>query len=161
MWERELKHLVGENWVADLAILYAVDEEKVFWYLTRGHLKTWQVGFEEVQRLARQNLDAYFDRHPGTFVTGPEGGIAMPAERDSYNASRLLSPKFRQQLQQLLGPQFVIGVPQRDFFIAFQETDADLMKRIKQQVAHDFDRAEHALTKRLLFVSPDGVSEYV
>ena len=32
-WEQNFPNFVGENWIADLAILYVVDESNAYWYI--------------------------------------------------------------------------------------------------------------------------------
>lgn len=91
--------------------------------------------------------------------TDEDPRLLMPVKPDAYNCSRVLDPDFHVQLRELFGPELIVGVPNRDFFVAATLKDPDLISRIRKRVHQDFANMHHPLTKRLLVVSADGVSK--
>ena len=86
--------------------------------------------------------------------------MVLPAKRDSYNAVRFLCPEFRDELLELFGRPFVIGLPNRDFFVATAVESRELLQHCQQQVRSDYATSDHPLCDRLLWVSAEGVTEY-
>ena len=86
--------------------------------------------------------------------------MVLPAKHDTYNAVRFLCPEFRDQLLELFGREFVIGLPSRDFFAATAVESREVLQHFQQQVRSDFATSDHPLSDRLLLVSDEGVSEY-
>ena len=96
-------------------------------------------------------------------LTGePDGAqLLLPERPDAYNSARLLSKSFHRSLQELLGREFVVGVPNRDFFVAVSLNSDEVIEQVQTKIIDDHDRMDHPLSKRLLLVSSDGVSEFV
>lgn len=164
VWRENFPNFVGEPWVAELMILYVVDESHAYWYIRDDLLDHWQVSRADLHALAMQNLDNYFQEHTMEFMlAGDDDGprILMPNRPDAYNTSRLLSEAFHGKLQELLGQEFAVGVPNRDFFVAVSLESRETVEQIRQKVSGDFAQMDHPLSDRLLLVSSDGVSEYL
>jgi hypothetical protein len=163
-WRDSFPNFIGEPWVADLIILYVVDESNAYWYIREDLLETWNLSREALHDLALENLDVYFSRHSMEFtLVGEEHGpkVLMPNRPDAYNTSRLLSREFHVKLRKLLGREFAVGIPNRDFFVAVNLESSDAVAQIRHKVSEDFAQMDHPLTDRLLLISNDGVSEYV
>ena len=163
VWRECFPNFVGEPWIAGLAVLYVVDESNAYWYIRQDLVQTWNLGRDELHRLALTNLARHFS-NPGREMTlvGDEESprLLTPAQPDAYNASRLLSDSFHSQVRELLGRQFAVGIPNRDLFIAVSLDSGETIEHIRRQVAEDFSQKDHPLCERLLLVSDDGVSEY-
>lgn len=86
--------------------------------------------------------------------------MMMPVKPDAYNCSRILDPQFHSRLRSMFGPEFVVGVPNRDFFVAVSLKEKELIEQVRNRVKDDFSTMHHPLTRRLLLVSADGVSEF-
>jgi uncharacterized protein YtpQ (UPF0354 family) len=142
--------------------LYVVDEAQAYWYIRHDLLKKWNLSAGELHDLALSNLDRYFDEHPTEMLlTGQEDGpkLLMPHKPDAYNTARLLSHEFHDKLREVLGREFAIGMPNRDFFVALSTDAPDMLQHIRERVREDFSQMDHPLTDKLLLVSADGVSE--
>lgn len=162
VWRQNFPNFVGEPWVGNLMILYVVDEAQAYWYIRNELLQKWRLSAEQLHDLAMHNLERYFDEHPAEMVlSGQEDGpkLLMPHKPDAYNTSRLLSPSFHEKLRDLLGREFAVGMPNRDFFVALSTDAPDMLQHIRDRVREDFSQMDHPLTDKLLLVSPDGVSE--
>jgi hypothetical protein len=162
-WQENFPNHVGEPWVGPLAILYVVDQPDTYWYVRDDLLEKWGISQRELHDLALSNLSAYWDVSPMELhVAAGEHGPSMvlPAKRDAYNAVRFLCPQFRDELLELFGRPFVIGLPNRDFFVATAAESRELLQHCQQQVRSDYTTADHPLCDRLLWVGEDGVTEY-
>jgi len=155
--------VIGEPWVAGLWTLFVVDEGDTYWYVRDDLRRRWDISLDHLKRLALDNLDTYFENKMDDLViAGPESAPAliMPSTQDAYNAAWILSPSFQAFLRGLLGEQCLVGLPNRDFFVAFR-ADRELCEPIREKVVEDHRRMDHPLTDRLLLLSPDGVSEFL
>lgn len=163
VWQEHFGEFAAQPWVAGLVIMYVVDEDESYWYIRRDLVEQWSISMDDVHEYSLQNLDGYFEQNSMEFMlTGdPEGPrLLLPHRADTYNTARLLSGAFHSSMQEILGREFIVGVPNRDFFVAVSLHSDDMIDEIRRKVADDFDRMDHPLSNRLLLVSSDGVSEY-
>jgi len=150
-------------WVGGLCVGYVVDEDDSYRYVHQKMIEAWNLSPDDLHDLALKNLRRYSATHPleVTMVGDDENPrVLMPVKPDAYNCSRVLDPDFHCQLRELFGPELILGVPNRDFFIAATLKDPELISQIRKRVDEDFSALHHPLTRRLLVVSADGVSEY-
>jgi len=150
-------------WVGGLAVGYVVDEDDSYRYVQQRMLEHWDLSVDEIHDLAIDNLKQYAIDHPleVTMVGSEEDPrMLMPVKPDAYNCSRILDPGFHGRLRDLFGPELIVGVPNRDFFVAVTMRDRDLIEQVRVRVNEDHATMHHPLTRRLLVVSADGVSEY-
>ncbi len=150
-------------WVGGLSVGYVVDEDDSYRYVHQQMLDHWSLSMDELHDLAIENLQQYAIDHPlEVTMVGDESRPRMlvPLKPDAYNCSRILDPAFHGRLRDLFGPELIVGVPNRDFFVAVTIKDADLIEQVRIRVNEDFATMHHPLTRRLLVVSADGVSEY-
>ena len=154
---------VWEPWIAGLMVLYVVDEAESYWYIRDELRQQWGVSSDDLNRLALQNLDAHFaDRSSELVAADDKNGLkmVMPQTPDAYNATLALSRSFQDALRKLIGPECLIGVANRDFFIAFHADSREMRGHICRQVGQDYGQKDHPLTDRLLLLSQDGISEW-
>ncbi|MDB5336130.1 MAG: hypothetical protein JWN70_1749 [Planctomycetaceae bacterium] len=162
-WKERFSNFIGSDWVAGLVILYVVDESHAYWYIRQELLDMWGRSTDELHDTAMQNLDRYFHDSPMelTGAGDPDGPqILLPSRPDAYNSSRFLSSEFRGKLQDVLGREFAVGMPNRDFFVAVSTQTPEAVEHVRQKVAEDYLQMDHPLTSTMLFVTSDGVSEY-
>ncbi len=163
VWRESFPNFVARPWIANLMVLYVVDESQAYWYIRNDLLERWQLTQDELHALAIKNLGDYFEEHGmELMLTGEESGARMllPSRPDAYNTSRLLSESFHKSMQEVLGREFAAGIPNRDFFVAVSLDSETTVEHIRQKIAEDYARMDHPLSDRLLLVSSDGVSEY-
>jgi uncharacterized protein YtpQ (UPF0354 family) len=164
IWQSNFSGFLGTPWVADLVVLYVVDESSAYWYIHEDLLEHWGISRDELHALALANMADYFERkeadltYSGNHDSGPR--LLMPNGPDAYNTVRLLDESFNSRLREMLGREFAVGIPNRDFFVAVSLNCPDTLDSVRQRVKDDFDQMDHPLTNRLLLVSQDGVSEY-
>lgn len=163
VWKNQFAEFAVEAWIADLMILFVVDEQDAYWYIRQDLMEEWGLDCERLRQVAMSNLDEYFEKNSMEFMlTGEPDGpkLLLPHRPDAYNTARILSRRFHAYVQEILGREFVVGVPNRDFFVAASLHSEEVVGQIRQKVADDFQRMDHPLSDRLLLVSTDGVSEY-
>ncbi len=165
LWKEKFPNIVGTPWVGGLVILYVVDEANAYWYIRDELLGHWSLTQDELHQMAIENLRSYFEKEPMEMAvaTSEEGDprMMMPNQPDTYNSARLLCDSFRERMREAVQSDLVVGAPGRDFFIAISIKAPEMLPEIRQQVERDFDNTDHPLTKRLLLLTADGVSELV
>ena len=161
--DSSLEDFVKVPWVAGLSIMFVLDEDDTYRFVHSSMMESWQATEEELRDLAMKNLESYARDNPlEVSVVGEDGDARMliPVNPNAYNSVRLLGGQLHMRLRQLLGAELVVGIPNRDFFVAVSLNHPQLVGQIRQQVAQDFHQMHHPLTSRLLVISADGVSEY-
>jgi hypothetical protein len=163
MWQAQFPYFVGLPWVGGLVVLYVIDESQAYWYVRDDLIDAWNLSRDELHRIAMDNLNRYFENRPMEFtVAGEEEGprLLVPARPDAYNTSRLLSETFHEKLRGVLGGQFAVGTPSRDFFVAISLDSSETVEHVRRKVEDDFQNMDHPLSDRMLLVTHDGVTEY-
>lgn len=167
---RLLPMLKGEDWIANLPNLastefapgvrlcFAVDSPTRVAYVTGEMLKTWDVPLERVQEIAQDNLARSGPVEMMTLRDEEESVVALVVNvQDGYDATRLALPSVREAFAEELGDVYLVGLPNRDFLIAFSERDEQTRSGIIRQVKHDFQRMNHAITPVIYRVRPDHI----
>jgi hypothetical protein len=155
---------VRQPWVGGLSIGYVIDEDDSYRYVHQTMLDTWEISLDDLHSAAIENLQSYAEEHPlEVTVVGEEDApkMLMPLKPDAYNCSRILDPEFHSRLRGLFGRELVLGLPNRDFFVVVSLKEPDLIQQIRDQVVEDHAVMHHPLTRCLLLISADGVSEYI
>src|SRR5690606_35857472 len=79
------------------------------------------------------------------------------ASGDSYDASRLMLPELYNKLSEVLGPNLLVGVPNRDFMIVLTEDDHELVENVSNQVKIDGETRPYSISGKLYRLTKDGV----
>lgn len=162
-WQEKFPNFAGMPWVGGLVVLYVVDEFNAYWYIREELLDMWNLSTDDLHEIAIANLNQYFENSPMEFtIAGEEEGprLLIPRRPDAYNTSRLLSEKFHSRLRTILGSEFAVGTPGRDFFVAVSLDSSDTVEQVRKRVEDDFQQMDHPLSDRLLLVTRDGVTEF-
>jgi uncharacterized protein YtpQ (UPF0354 family) len=149
--------LVSAEFAPGLKLYFAIDEPKMIAFVTPELLARWDVPLERVQEVALDNLA----RREAELMALP-GEAGRPAAlvvntADGFAASRLALPGLREAFAEHLGDRYLVGVPNRDFLIAFSEQDAETAESIAAQVQRDYHRMDHPITPVIYRVGPDSI----
>lgn len=159
----QLEDFVRMPWVGGLSIMFVLDDDDTYRFVHPEMLIRWGMNSEQLMQVALHNLEDYADNNPlEVRMVGDESDakMLMPSTPNAYNSVRLLGEQLSGRLRDLLGPELIVGVPNRDFFVAVSLKDLELVQQVQDRVTHDFQSMHHPLTSRLLVISADGVSEY-
>jgi len=161
--DNSLADFVRIPWVGGLSIMFVLDEDSTYRFVHKRMLERWELTLEELEKHAMANLETWAANNPlEVTLIGEDGAPRMlvPLEPNAYNSVRLLGDSLHGRLRQLLGAELVVGVPNRDFFVAVSLNHPQLISQVRQRVIQDYQSMHHPLTSRLLVISADGVSEY-
>ncbi|MEM9165980.1 MAG: DUF1444 family protein [Planctomycetota bacterium] len=145
--------------VNDTVIVFVLDQPSMTVSITTEQMIRWGVTLDELDALARDNVDAYTPELDMQFVESKEGGqAAIISEQDGYDAARLLMTDLRPMLASRLGPDFLVAVPARDMFVALSAGPTPFLRRLHRRVVQDFNRLPYPITDQLFLVTRDGIA---
>ncbi len=149
VYERKLPMLAYRPLAGELLLAYVIDEGSSVGYLNERHLRTWNVTEAELHERALANLRGKaWTPYPGVLGAG-KGALLIFNSRDGYDAARIVLPELFREFQASLPGTLVVGVPNRDFLIAFSDANRRVFDQIAAQVATDAQTKAHALTAQL------------
>ncbi|MEP7189636.1 MAG: DUF1444 family protein, partial [Roseiflexaceae bacterium] len=79
---------------------------------------------------------------------------------DGYDATRLLLSEVLSDWAREVPGHLVIGIPNRDFLIAFSDANSEVLRSVAAQVQSDAAQREYGLTEQLFTLSNGVVKEY-
>jgi uncharacterized protein YtpQ (UPF0354 family) len=159
--ERNLPMVVYRPFLADLIITYVIEDADRAAYINEQHLDHWEIGAHELHDQAIANLRRRTDERGNMTVTG-EGAqrLIIFSTQDGHDAARLLLPAILDGWRSQFPGRMVIGIPNRDFLIAFSDADDTILANIARQIQIDAAQREHGLTDQLFTLENGVVREY-
>lgn len=140
-------------------IVFVIDLPHMTVSVTTEQMIRWGVNADDLEAVARKNLDTYVPELTVQLVESKEGGkAAIVSEQDGYDAARLLLSSLHRRLSPQLGGDFFVATPARDMFIAMTGDPAQFMHRLRTRVEQDYRRLPYPITPALFFVTRDGVA---
>ncbi|MCA9294159.1 MAG: DUF1444 family protein [Phycisphaerales bacterium] len=145
--------------VNDTVIVFVIDLPNMTVSVTTEQMARWGVNEEELEAVARANLDQYAPTLEFRTVEAEDGGKAiLLVMQDGYDASRILLSDLFETLAPEFGGDFYVATPSRDMFLALGADSENFLERIAERVEHDFDRLPYPITDRLFYVTRDGIA---
>lgn len=159
--ERNLPMLAYQLLLGDLIVSYVIREPQSVVYINEKHLELWEVNEYTLHSQALENLRRLTDRE-GNYKTIGTGAqrLFVWETQDGYDATRLLLTDTLVAWQHQLPGKIVIGVPNRDFLIAFSDSDRTVLEGVARQIQVDATQQEHGLTDRLFTIRNATLREY-
>lgn len=159
--ERQLPMLVYRDFLADLIITYVVDEPRSVTFINEVHLERWGIAVQDLHERALANLRRRTDEQVD-YITTNEGDqrLFIYNSQDGYDATRLLLPDLLAEWARQLPGRMVIGIPNRDFLIAFSDANDEIMRNVAQQIQADSVNRQYGLTDQLFTLADGQVREY-
>lgn len=151
--------MVHRPFSRDLVVAYSLDLGKFDRFVSDADATKWQVTADAIEPAAIANLEGLSKDTPIKVIpagAGRSGGFAAIAQRDAYDASRLLLPGFRSRLIAALGEFVYAGIPNRDLLIAWSRdfpAHAQFIARIRE----DAQTQPHPLTNEIFVITQAGV----
>jgi len=160
-WVQEVPEemrLVTVDFAPGIVMCFVIDEPTRMAYVKQEMLAHWDVPVERIQEVAQDHLAA---KGPVELagLNGPDDKpFALICNmRDAYDAARLCLPAMREQFAQILGDEYLVGLPNRDFLIAFSEKDPEMTANIVRRIKHDYHQMNHAITPTIYRVRQDTI----
>ncbi len=145
--------------VNDTVVVFVLDLPQMTVSVTTEQMIRWGLETEDLEALARENLDRYVPSLEVQLVESKEGGLAaIVSEQDGYDAARLLLSGLFDRLAPQLGGDFLVATPARDMFVAMSRGPHDFVDRLHDRVAEDFKRMPYPITSDFFYVTRDGVA---
>lgn len=146
-------------YVNDTVIVFVTDMPNMTVSITTEQLIRWGVVAEDVEEIARKNLDAYAPELEVQVIESKEGGkAAILSEQDGYDAARVLMGGLYARLAPQLGGNFYVATPARDMFVALSEGPSTFLRRLRDRVEHDYRRLPYPITDQFFYCTRDGVA---
>lgn len=146
-------------YVNDTVIVFVLDMPHMTVSITTEQVIKWGISIDDLEELARENLDIYAPELEMQVIESAEGGKAViVAEQDGYDAARLLLGDLHMKLAAQLGADFYVATPARDMFIALSCEPTSFVDRLRKRVAEDFSRLPYPITQDLFLVTQDGIA---
>jgi uncharacterized protein YtpQ (UPF0354 family) len=135
---------------------YVLDHGRQVDYVQHDMLEPWGVDSQRVHDTAVANVEALSEDVEIEISKARGGGRFTAVDTDdSYDAARLVLPRFRDRLLSALGTPIFAGIPNRDFLVAWS-ADAPFAV-FADQVAKDFGKQPYPITDAIFHVDRDGV----
>ena len=160
IFEHLSRELVAHvEFVNDTVIVFVIDLPNMTVSVTTEQMLRWGKTAEQLEEVARRNLDHYAPELELRTMESEEGGRAIVvSHQDGYDASRLLMSDLFRTLGNELGGNFLVATPSRDMFVALSEEDEDFLERVQERVCSDYERLPYPITPRLFYVCRDGIA---
>ncbi len=158
--EQKLPMLVYRPLVGELMVTYVIDEGQSVAFLNEVHLERWGVTEPLLWAQAVGNLRARPVHTPAHVIGSGAGSLLIVNGGDGYDATRVLLPELFSGLAARIPGRIVIGVPNRDFLIAFSDADRRIFDQVRAQIETDARAQEHPLTDQLLTYNNGALALY-
>lgn len=145
---RRLGQPARRPFLAGLSVVYGVQAEDQFTFITPADLSRWRRAVRELDRLALDNLARETREHEALLC---EDELCGWASGDGYDATRMIVPQLRREIVEEIGPA-AYAIPREDVFVALPLRLAD---RIKARVERDFAAAPNPISPEI-FVERNG-----
>ena len=145
--------------VNETVVVFVIDLPQMTVSITTEQLIRWGLTVEDLEEIAKTNLDRYAPELELQLVESKEGGrAAILSQQDGYDAARLLLSNLFRTLAPKLGGNFYVATPARDMFLAMSADPEPFVKRLQDRVLHDYKRLPYPITSDLFLVTADGVA---
>ncbi len=140
-------------------VVFVIDLPQMTVSVTTEQIIKWRTTPEELEEIAKSNLDLYAPELELQLVESREGGrAAIVAEQDGYDAARLLMTDLYKRLAPRLGGDFLVATPARDMFVALSPGPGPFIERLRSRVRQDYRRLPYPITETFFYVTRDGVA---
>lgn len=148
--ERQLPLILYRPFLADLMITYVIDEADSVAFINEEHLAKWEVAEHSIHNQALDNLrQRTLNATDYTTVGTGAQRLFIFSSQDGYDATRILLPDILDQWRAQLPGRMVIGIPNRDFLIAFSDLDRMTLTSMARQIQLDSIQRSYGLTDQL------------
>lgn len=157
---QQIPGLISRPLAGDLVVCYVIDEGQRVVFVNEQHAERWDVSESLLYEIGLRNLRARsWQPRPGRLGSGA-GGLLIFNSGDGYDATRILLPELFTEIAEQQPGSLVIGVPNRDFLIAFSDAATSVFEQVSAQITVDAQTRDHPLTAQLFTIRDDNVLLY-
>lgn len=153
--------VVAQQLLDGLRIAYAIDSTRSIAYISKKAFEKWGISVDDLHATALKNLLERSETMHAQAEQDEAGRVRViiMQKMDGYDASRILLPGLHDRLREHLGSPFVAAIPNRDILICFRN-EPEIVRKISQHVARDFQTMPHQVSQRLFLITADGIADY-
>ncbi|MFN8487595.1 MAG: DUF1444 family protein [Caldilineaceae bacterium] len=156
--------ILHRPFVTGLVVTYVFDFPNHRTYLNQSHmtelLGNQDVTVDQVHADALINLRKVVAQHKVMSVGSLRERLICCETHDGYAATTILLPEMMAEWSKRITGRMLIGIPNRDFIIAFSEQHPSGVETIARQVRRDAAKRQHPLLSRLLAWEDGQLHEY-
>jgi uncharacterized protein YtpQ (UPF0354 family) len=139
--------------VGGLAVVYAVDRENDFTIVTAADVERWGQPLADLHELAFDNLLRQTNQDQKLLCEPSDGEeLCGWASGDGYDATRMLVPELRRQIERVYDGPAVYAVPMEHVFVALSfevATRRGTEKALRTRVEQQFQTSENPVSPEL------------
>jgi len=162
--QQNVPPLVHRPFVAGLVITYVFDFPSSRAYVNVDMMakitRQSEIPFEAIHEYALENLR----RRTTSRIYKTHGlrskTMIVCETHDGYAATRVLLPDLMARWAERIPGRMLIGIPNRDFLVAFSDRNPSRVAAIASQTRHDAARRDHPLCADLLVWQDGQIGEY-
>ncbi len=155
----EKEQVAHISFVNDTSILYVLDMPRMTVSITIEQMLRWGVDIDELDVIARDNLEKYHPNLKLQFVEARDGGRAAIFNiQDGYDAARLLLESLWKRLAPEFKGNFYVAAPARDLFLAISCDPDNFVEKLQEKIVQDYRRMPYPISQNLFLVTQDGVA---
>ena len=149
--------ILHTKFTGNLLVAYVLDMGAMNRYVTTEDAAGWGKSQKELHDISVENLESI---SKGMSMQALGNDIVAIAINDSYDAARVILPRIQKKMIELLGAEFRVGIPNRDFLIFWSKRlDNEGVKKLEKQISEDFKSMPYPLSNKVLFFKEERFSE--
>lgn len=152
------KHLLANEWLADVVICYALKSGDVYRFVTGWDADRWGTDAQGIHEVAIANLcKLEWPRRLEGAMQADGGRLIIVATSDGLASSRLLHPDLHRMFRGPLGSPFRAGIPDRDTLVIYSDRRRS-SQQTERTLRKDHRTSGYPITPRPFLVTPDGIA---
>ncbi len=149
------RELVALPFAGELAIAFVLDEDERYSYITIQTQRTWAVSGVDMFSAALTNLRRLSEGLVWKQINSGPRSYFLCETFDGYDASRMLLPRELAHIAGRVVGNLIVGIPHRDYMVAFGDSDLAFVTEMSESVQNDFLHGTYPITPQL-FTLEDG-----
>lgn len=146
-----------------LVVVYGIEEsESKIRYITYQDLRDWGVSHTTAHITAVRNLERRTEGERVTKMATPQGERPMYLwhVEDGYDAARILLVKWLEDFAEAVPGSLLLGVPHRNWMVAFGDEDPEMVKVIRRRVSQEHHSADFPVSPFVYRWTGAGLERY-
>lgn len=140
----------GIPFTEEISIGFVNREKGGYTYLLKEEFENLNIESKDLLFSAIKNLENEFE-NCDIKEFKIKGGILVSwnSENDNFSAIRILSKKYRNELNKIFKDDFNFSISDRDLISCWQTTDIDENEKFKNEAIEDYNESEYWLSNKI------------